>query len=113
LEWNQTFHSSKLRLIRVVAVVLVHRNVVDLVVAVIEDRGLPLGKLGHVPVRTSDRHQFEGGIKEFQGLGGLKRNAPVFVGGLLAHLPGAVELVPQAPELDVVGVLHAVGLPQV
>ncbi len=44
-------------------------------------------------------------------LGGLAGRAAVFVGGLAADLPGAVHLVAQAPQLDVmrsrVAVLHA------
>ena len=52
-------------------------------------------------------------VEGAQGLGGLVGEMAVFVGGLVADLPGAVHLVAEAPELDVPRLLAAVLLAQV
>ncbi|WP_227497178.1 hypothetical protein [Planctomonas psychrotolerans] len=89
-------------------VVGVHRHVVDLVVGVVEHGVLPLAERGHPRVGTPDGHELDGVVDVAHRLRGLLREATVLVGRLRPQLPRSVELVAEAPELDVEGVLRTV-----
>src|SRR5690606_24983468 len=56
--------------------------------------------------------QVEVGVDHAHGAGGLVGDAPVLGGGALADLPRAVHLIAQAPQLDAVGFVVAVGAAQ-
>ena len=98
-----------LRVAVVLLVVRVHRDVVDLVVRVGEHLVLPGAEGRHAAARAADRDQLDRVVDELHRLGGLLGEPPVLGGGLVADLPRAVEFVAEAPELDVEGVLRAVG----
>ncbi len=90
-------------------VVGVQRDVVDEVVGLLEDRRLPLGEGRHGLAGGTAGDEFDAGVQLAHGPGRLGGDAAVFLGGLVAGLPGAVHLVAEAPESDAEGVLVAVG----
>ncbi|MDR6168452.1 hypothetical protein QE367_002656 [Microbacterium paludicola] len=89
------------RIPAVLLVVGVHRDVVDLVVRVREDRVLPRAEGRHLPVRRPHRDELDVGVDQAHRLRRLLCEPAVLVRGLVTDLPRAVELVAQAPEPDV------------
>ena len=96
-----------------VAIVLVQRHVVHSVIRLAQHGGLPLGEGGHVQIRRAAADQLYRGIDPLHYLAGLVCYAAIFIGGLVTHLPGAVHLVAQTPQLYAVRLLPAVADAQV
>jgi hypothetical protein len=98
---------------REVAVVLVVIGVggdeVDVLIGLGEDGALPLAERGHGGAGGTADGELEARVDHPHGAGGLGGEARVLLGGLVADLPRAVHLVAEAPHLDPVGVLDAVG----
>ena len=95
----QLFRQSKevRRVLLVVLEIHVQRNVVDIVVGLLEHRGLPLRVGRHVGVGRSADHQFEIAVEGPQRFGRFIGKLAVLAGRLVADLPGPVHLVPQTP----------------
>ena len=91
----------------------VQRDEVHVVKAMLQHRVFPLAVGGHVVRRRAAGSELDGRVHQAHELGGFVGDAAVFVGGFGADLPGAVHLVAQAPELDVVRCRHAVRFAQV
>ena len=96
-----------------IGIVIVQGEVIHILVAMFQNRCFPLGKGGHAGAGAAAEHQLDGGVHVLHDLGGLVCKTTVFLGGLVADLPGAVHLVAQAPQLDAVGLVIAVLLSQV
>src|SRR5690606_32462888 len=79
-------------------VVGVRRYVVDEVVGVPEDGGLPRAEGRHLATRGPARDQLEVGVELAHGAGRLRSQPAVLAGGLVPQLPGAVHLVAEAPD---------------
>ncbi len=99
--------------VQTVAIVGVQGDVIHAVVGFLQHRGLPLGVGGHAGVGAAAHHQLQAGVDLPQGLGGLVGQMAVFQSGFVAHLPGAVHFVAQAPNLKIMGPGHAMGDAQV
>ena len=91
-----------------VAVVPVQRNIVNVLVALVQHLVFPAAESRHLMGAAAAGHDFNVRIHPFHHLGGFVGCPAVFIGGLLAHLPGAVHFVSEAPEFDVEGVLRPV-----
>ena len=93
----------------VLLVVGVHGDVVHLFVGVGEHSVLPRAEGGHLPVGGADGDQLDAVVHQLHRLGRLLGQTAVFVSRLVPDLPRPVQLVAQAPELDVEGVLLGAG----
>jgi hypothetical protein len=91
----------------------VQGDVVDLFVGVFQDGRLPPAERGHLPVGAAAGDEADGGVEPFHRSRRLGGKPPVLVGGLVADLPGPVELVAEAPQPHAVGLLGAVLAAQV
>ena len=96
-----------------VAEVGVDGEVVDVVEGVVEDGRLPGAEARHAAMAGAADDQLDGRIDPLHQLGGLGGDSAVLLGGLVAHLPGAVHLVAEAPEFHAVRLLKAVSPPQI
>lgn len=110
---GQGFSQVVLQVVGGIAQILVQREVVHILIDMVQHGGFPLGEGGHLGVGAARGHQLDGGVDGAHGPGGFQRQAAVFVGGLMADLPGAVHLVAQAPGMDAERLLGAVGDAQV
>ncbi len=97
-----------LRVAIVLLVVGVQRDVVHLVVRVVQHRVLPRAERRHARVGAAHCDELDRRVDELHGLRGLLRETAVLVGGLVTDLPRTVKLVAEAPQLDVEGLLCAV-----
>ena len=88
-----------------VAVIAVKRDIVDILVALVEHFELPGAEGRHLRAGRAAGHDFDGGVDPLHHFGGFVRDVPVFPGCLLPHLPGPVHLVAEAPEFDIEGIL--------
>ncbi len=86
---------------------------VDRVIGVFEDDALPFRIGFHVGIGGPADDQLERTVEGAQGLGHFIGQAAVFLGGLVADLPGAVHLVAQTPVSDPERLRAAVGLTQI
>ena len=98
------------RLVRGVAVVLMHRNEVYVIVNVIENGKLPFTEGLHIVVRASASDELYRGVGPFHKLCRFGRYSAVVLSRLVTYLPGAVHLVSEAPGLYSEGLLEAVAL---
>ncbi len=89
------------------------REVVDSIVAMTEHRRLPVWKGRHGGEGRAAGDELERGIKEADGLGGFAGQPAIFLRGLLPHLPRAVHLVAEAPELNAMGLRYSMAFPKV
>src|SRR5690606_15387954 len=80
---------------------------------VLEDLAFPGAEGRHVPAGRAAGGKLDARVDEAHHLGGLIGDAAILLGGLAAHLPGSVDLVAEAPELDVVRLLPAVAAAEV
>ena len=94
-------------------VVAVQRDVVDGVVALREDRGLPACERRHAAVRAAARDQLHPRVGQLHRPGGPRGQCAVVGGAAVADLPGSVHLVAQAPQAHVVRLGGAMGAAQV
>ncbi len=99
--------------VAVVAKVLVAGDVINVFDGVQEHLLLPRAERGHSVIGTSAYDEFEIGVEGAHGCGGACGKAAVLVGAEVADLPGAVHLVADAPEPNVVGLFCAVCAPLV
>ena len=99
--------------VALVAVVAVHREEVHVVVRPLEHLAVPLGVGRDLRGGGPAGDQLDRGVDPLHHLGGLVGDVAVLVRGLGAGLPGAVHLVAQAPDAEVVRLLVAVGDAQV
>jgi len=91
----------------------VQADVVHRLVSVLQHDPLPFRVGFHVGIGRAADDQFQLFVERAQGLGDLVRQTAIFIGGLVADLPGAVHLVPQTPQVDVERCGAAVLLAQV
>ena len=84
-----------------VGIVAVQGDIVDVLIALVQHRELPVAETRHLRTGRAAGHELDGRIDPLHHLGGLVRSTAVFIGGFLPHLPGTVHLVAEAPELDV------------
>ena len=96
-----------------VGVVLVKGHVVYLVITGAEHLILPGSEGGHGESGASAADRFDGRIQHLHDPAGFLSSTAVFVSGFVPHLPGAVHLISQAPELDIMRFFIAVLLSQV
>ena len=91
-------------------VVVVQRDVVHGVVALLQHLQIPLGEVPHKGGGGAAHRRLDGAVHPLHGLGGLVGQDAVALGVLLpgGYLPGAVHLVAQVPGLYAVGLLPAV-----
>src|SRR5262249_26771736 len=68
--------------------------------ALVEDGRLPLGIGRHLAVRGTAGDELDLLIVGAHRLGSLVGEAAILMGGFVAHLPGAVHLVAEAPDPD-------------
>ena len=101
------------RVRRGIAVIAVQRNIVDVLIALVQHGQFPVAKGRHLRGGGAAGHQFDGRIDPLHHLGGFIGNASVFIGCLPAHLPGTVHLISETPELDAQRILLSVGDPHV
>src|SRR6478736_1810895 len=96
-----TFHSSnEMYMVFVRLVVGVARDVVDVVVRLLEHDALPLAERGHPRAGAAADDQLEPRVELPHGARGLRGQLCVALGGAVAELPGSVHLVAQAPHAD-------------
>ena len=91
-----------------VRIILMERQIVDVGIALAEDLLLPSAEGRHRAVGAAAGDGLNGRVEHLHELGRLAGDAAVFRGRLRADLPGAVHLVAEAPELDVIGGFAAV-----
>ncbi|EGE61069.1 hypothetical protein RHECNPAF_1260048 [Rhizobium etli CNPAF512] len=96
------------RILLAVGEIHVQRDVVGAVVALLEDLGFPIGIGLHVGIRRAADHEFERLVEAAHRLGRLVGQPAVFIGRLVADLPGAVHLVAEAPQFHIVRIGPAV-----
>ena len=89
------------------------RDVLDVVVALLEHLPLPLGVGRHGVVGAAADDELHVLPERLHRLRGLVGEPAVFLRDLVADLPGAVHLVAEAPHPDAVGLLDAVAAAQV
>ena len=75
-------------------------DVVGILVGVLQNRGFPAPKSGHIAPGAAAGHQLDGGIHPFHQLGGFPGSAPVFLGRFGTHLPRTVHFVAQTPGVN-------------
>ena len=90
-----------------IAPVLMQRNIVHIVIGLIQNSGLPLSKGRHHDIGGPADNRLNGVVHGLHGFGGFCRKMTVFQCLLVAHLPRSVHLIAHAPELDAVRVLVA------
>ena len=88
-------------------------KVIHMVVALAQNLLLPVSESIHGKRRASAGHRLNVRVHKLHQAAGLRRNAPVLLCSLVAHLPGAVHLITKAPELNVMRLLIAVFSSQV
>ena len=86
----------------------VERDVVDVVEALAEHLGLPVGIGRHVGVRGAAGDELERLVEDLHAAPDLVGDPPVLVGGAVVHLPRPVHLVAETPDLHVVRLGRAV-----
>ena len=96
-----------------IGIIAMERDIVDIVIALVQHGELPVAEGRHLGTGGAAGHEFDGGVDPLHHLGGLVCGAAVFISGFLSHLPGAVHLVSEAPELDPKGLLLSVRDPEV
>ena len=101
------------RIVSGIAVIAVQGHVIHRVVALLQHLQLPVAERLHLRGGGTAGHQLDGRIHPFHDLAGLVRQSPVFGGRLVAHLPRAVHLVAQAPQLDAEWIALAVSPAQI
>src|SRR5258708_3706532 len=69
---------------------------------------LPSAERRHIPMRRPAGGELEGRIDQSHHLGSFSRGAAIFIGCLLAHLPGTIHFIAQTPEFDPVRLLVTV-----
>ena len=95
-----------------VADVGVERDVVDLALQPVEHGAVPAHPVRARPeVRGAGGDELDRRVGAAHGLGRLQGELGVVLGVLVAELPGPVDLVAQAPDLDVPGLVAAVLAP--
>ena len=88
-----------------VVIILVHREVIHLVIALVQHRIFPLAEGRHHGAGAAARHQLNGRIDHPHHTGCFCGELAVIVGLLMADLPGAVHLVAKAPQPHIVRIL--------
>ena len=96
-----------------VAEVLVQRDVLDVLVALLEHLPLPFGIGRHRVVGAAADDRLDVLAERLHRLRGLVGEAAVLLRDLVADLPGAIHLVAEAPHPHVVGLLDAVAAAEV
>ena len=91
-----------------IAVVAVQGNIINVLIALVQHLQLPVPEGGHLVGGRTAGDQLDGGIDPLHHFGGFVGDAAIFHRGFVAHLPGAVHFVAQAPQLDAEGLLRAV-----
>src|ERR1019366_9754568 len=92
-----------------VADVSVQREIVGVLAKIFQHGAVPGGPIRPgAEVGRAGGDQLDGGVGPLHQLGGFEGELAIVVGAAVAHLPGAVHLVAQAPELDLPGIAAAV-----
>gem|GEM_PF-2291252 len=100
-------------IVRLIGVILMQGNIVNMGIAVRQNGFLPCAEGRHGPIGASAGYQLDGGIEPLHHFCGLAGDPAVFLRGFRTDLPGTVHLVAQAPELDAVGGGASVFPPQI
>src|ERR1019366_8486366 len=108
VEFDGTGHEVA-EVVRGVADVGVKREIVGVLAEVLENRAVPGGPVrAGAEVGRAGGDQLDGGVGPLHELGGFEGELAIVVGAAVAHLPGAIHLVTEAPELDLPGIAASV-----
>ena len=87
----------------------VQREVVDVMLQMLQDGAIPSGPIGvGAEIGGARRDQLDAGVGPLHQLGGFQREFAVIVRRTMTHLPGTVHLIAQAPVGDFPGLRAAI-----
>ena len=96
-----------------IAVILVKGHIIHQIIALVQNRVLPISKCRHHQIRASTGNRLDLRIQHFHNAGGLRCSSSIFICSLMSHLPWTIHFISQTPGLNVMRLCMAIGLTHV
>ena len=93
-----------------IAVILVKGHIIHQIIALVQNRVLPISKCRHHQIGASTGNRLDLRIQHFHNAGGLRCCSSIFICSLMSHLPGTIHLISKTPGPDIVRLCVSVRL---